>query len=81
MLFLPTLCHGSIKPWEYILCFKLLFFFCVNVCVFIWQAKRSEQRERAKQVATFNLQMSEKNEKTCCPLFPVSRTWTLKWCY
>ncbi|XP_041790987.1 coiled-coil domain-containing protein 81-like [Chelmon rostratus] len=36
------------------------------------QAKRSEQRERAKQVATFNLQMSEKNEKTCCPLFPTS---------
>lgn len=46
--------------------------------VFIWQAKLNEQREHAKQVATFNLQMSEKKEKTYCPLYPVSRTWTFK---
>lgn len=44
--------------------------------MFIWQAKLNEQREHAKQVATFNLQMSEKKEKTHCPLYPVSRTWT-----
>ncbi|XP_074475307.1 coiled-coil domain-containing protein 81-like [Sebastes fasciatus] len=36
------------------------------------QEKLSEQREHAKQVATFNLQMSEKKEKTYCPLFPTS---------
>lgn len=46
--------------------------------VFIWQAKLNEQREHAKQVATFNLQMSEKKAKTYCPLYPVSRTWTFK---
>ncbi|XP_059208150.1 coiled-coil domain-containing protein 81-like [Centropristis striata] len=32
----------------------------------------NEQREHAKQVATFNLQMSEKKAKTHCPLFPTS---------
>ncbi|GLD55966.1 coiled-coil domain-containing protein 81 isoform X1 [Lates japonicus] len=36
------------------------------------QAKLNEQREHAKQVATFNLQMSEKKEKTNCPLYPTS---------
>ncbi|XP_044048588.1 coiled-coil domain-containing protein 81-like [Siniperca chuatsi] len=36
------------------------------------QAKLNEQREHAKQVATFNLQLSEKKEKTYCPLFPTS---------
>ncbi|XP_070821522.1 coiled-coil domain-containing protein 81-like [Chaetodon trifascialis] len=36
------------------------------------QAKLGEQRERAKQVATFNLQMSDRKEKTYCPLFPTS---------
>ncbi|XP_068586731.1 coiled-coil domain-containing protein 81-like [Cebidichthys violaceus] len=36
------------------------------------QEKLNEQRKHAKQVATFNLQMSEKREKTCCPLFPTS---------
>ncbi|KAM9366179.1 coiled-coil domain-containing protein 81-like [Symphorus nematophorus] len=36
------------------------------------QAKLNEQRDHAKQVATFNLQMSEKKEKTDCPLFPTS---------
>ncbi|XP_039991383.1 coiled-coil domain-containing protein 81-like isoform X5 [Xiphias gladius] len=36
------------------------------------QAKQSEQREHAKQVAIFNLQMSEKKEKTYCPLYPTS---------
>ncbi|KAG7234647.1 hypothetical protein INR49_004172 [Caranx melampygus] len=35
------------------------------------RVKLNEQREHAKQVATFNLQMSEKKEKTTCPLFPV----------
>ncbi|XP_038558203.1 coiled-coil domain-containing protein 81-like isoform X2 [Micropterus salmoides] len=36
------------------------------------QAKLNEQREHAKLVATFNLQLSEKKEKTYCPLFPTS---------
>ncbi|XP_070765490.1 coiled-coil domain-containing protein 81-like [Enoplosus armatus] len=36
------------------------------------QAKLNEQREHAKQVATFNLRRSEKKEKTYCPLFPPS---------
>ncbi|KAI9533103.1 hypothetical protein NQZ68_026656 [Dissostichus eleginoides] len=36
------------------------------------QEKLNEQREHAKQVATFNLQMSEKKEKNFCPLFPTS---------
>ncbi|XP_010782171.1 coiled-coil domain-containing protein 81 isoform X2 [Notothenia coriiceps] len=36
------------------------------------QEKLNEQREQAKQVATFNLQMSEKKEKNVCPLFPTS---------
>ncbi|XP_076587231.1 coiled-coil domain-containing protein 81-like isoform X1 [Chaetodon auriga] len=36
------------------------------------QAKLDEQRERAKQVATFNLHMSDRKEKTYCPLFPTS---------
>ncbi|XP_054464942.1 coiled-coil domain-containing protein 81-like isoform X2 [Anoplopoma fimbria] len=36
------------------------------------QEKLNEQRKHAKQVATFNLQISEKKEKTCCPLFPTS---------
>ncbi|XP_018539213.1 coiled-coil domain-containing protein 81 isoform X2 [Lates calcarifer] len=36
------------------------------------QVKLNEQREHAKQVATFNLQMSEKKEKTNCPLYPTS---------
>ncbi|XP_023270364.1 coiled-coil domain-containing protein 81 [Seriola lalandi dorsalis] len=36
------------------------------------QAKLNEQREHAKQVATFNLQMSEKKGKTYCPLYPTS---------
>uniref|UniRef100_A0A8D3BLC0 Coiled-coil domain-containing protein 81 n=1 Tax=Scophthalmus maximus TaxID=52904 RepID=A0A8D3BLC0_SCOMX len=35
------------------------------------QAKLNEQREHAKQVSTFNLQMSEKIRKTC-PLDPTS---------
>ncbi|XP_049906486.1 coiled-coil domain-containing protein 81-like [Epinephelus moara] len=36
------------------------------------QEKLNEQREHAKQVATYNLHMSEKKEKTHCPLFPTS---------
>ncbi|KAG8001288.1 Coiled-coil domain-containing protein 81 [Nibea albiflora] len=36
------------------------------------QAKMSEHREQAKQMAAFNLQMSEKKDKTYCPLFPTS---------
>lgn len=40
--------------------------------MFILQAKLNEQREHAKQVAKFNLQMSEKKKKTNCSLFPVS---------
>ncbi|XP_069553928.1 coiled-coil domain-containing protein 81-like isoform X1 [Brachyistius frenatus] len=36
------------------------------------QAKLNEQREHAKQVATFNLQMSEKKERTSCPGHPNS---------
>eukprot|EP00064_Thunnus_orientalis_P016600 superscaffoldBa00003324_g16666 len=36
------------------------------------QAKLHEHREHAKQVAAFNLQMSEKKEKTYCPLYPTS---------
>ncbi|TMS13188.1 Coiled-coil domain-containing protein 81 [Larimichthys crocea] len=36
------------------------------------QAKMSEHREHAKQVAAFNLQMSEKKDRTYCPLFPTS---------
>ncbi|KAF1392671.1 hypothetical protein PFLUV_G00030480 [Perca fluviatilis] len=36
------------------------------------QEKLNEQREHAKQVATFNLKMSEKKEKTYCPLLPTS---------
>lgn len=44
----------------------------VCLCVFIWQEKLNEQREHAKQVASFNVQMSEKKEKSYCPLFPVS---------
>ncbi|XP_042343523.1 coiled-coil domain-containing protein 81-like [Plectropomus leopardus] len=36
------------------------------------QEKLNEQREHAKQVATFNLQMSEKKEKIPCPLLPTS---------
>ncbi|XP_039991358.1 coiled-coil domain-containing protein 81-like isoform X2 [Xiphias gladius] len=41
-------------------------------CIEEEQAKQSEQREHAKQVAIFNLQMSEKKEKTYCPLYPTS---------
>ncbi|KAK5874180.1 hypothetical protein PBY51_019152 [Eleginops maclovinus] len=36
------------------------------------QEKLNEQHEHAKQVATFNLQMSEKKEKNYFPLFPTS---------
>ncbi|XP_033486227.2 coiled-coil domain-containing protein 81-like [Epinephelus lanceolatus] len=36
------------------------------------QEKLNEQREHAKQVATYNLHMSEKKEKTHYPLFPTS---------
>nr|XP_046247569.1 coiled-coil domain-containing protein 81-like isoform X2 [Scatophagus argus]XP_046247576.1 coiled-coil domain-containing protein 81-like isoform X2 [Scatophagus argus] len=36
------------------------------------QAKLDEQREHAKQFATFNTLMSEKKKKTRCPLFPTS---------
>ncbi|XP_034418361.1 coiled-coil domain-containing protein 81-like isoform X2 [Cyclopterus lumpus] len=36
------------------------------------QEKLNEQHKHAKQVATFNLQMLEKKEKTGCPLFPSS---------
>ncbi|XP_056269403.1 coiled-coil domain-containing protein 81-like isoform X2 [Pseudoliparis swirei] len=36
------------------------------------QEKLNEQRKRAKQAATFNLQMLEKKEKTCCSLFTTS---------
>ncbi|XP_040889979.1 coiled-coil domain-containing protein 81-like isoform X2 [Toxotes jaculatrix] len=36
------------------------------------QTKLNEQREHARQVATFNLKMSEKKEKTYCPLCPTS---------
>ncbi|XP_062417693.1 coiled-coil domain-containing protein 81-like [Pungitius pungitius] len=36
------------------------------------QETLNEQRKHAKHVATFNLQMSEKKEKICCPLFPTS---------
>lgn len=46
--------------------------------VFIWQAKMNEQREHAKRVAEFNLEMSERKEKAYCPLYPVSTTGTLR---
>uniref|UniRef100_A0A8C9X1L9 Coiled-coil domain-containing protein 81 n=1 Tax=Sander lucioperca TaxID=283035 RepID=A0A8C9X1L9_SANLU len=36
------------------------------------QEKLNEHREHAKQVATFNLKMSKKKEKTYCPLLPTS---------
>ncbi|XP_029987036.1 coiled-coil domain-containing protein 81 isoform X2 [Sphaeramia orbicularis] len=36
------------------------------------QAKLNEQREHAKQVAVFNLHMSQKKEQTHCPLYPTS---------
>ncbi|XP_026234824.1 coiled-coil domain-containing protein 81 isoform X1 [Anabas testudineus] len=36
------------------------------------QAKLNEQRGHAKLVATFNLQMSEKREKTSCTRYPTS---------
>ncbi|KAM8894927.1 coiled-coil domain-containing protein 81-like isoform 2-T2 [Spinachia spinachia] len=36
------------------------------------QETLNEQRKHAKHVAAFNLQMSEKKEKVCCPLFPTS---------
>ncbi|XP_035507913.1 coiled-coil domain-containing protein 81-like [Morone saxatilis] len=36
------------------------------------QAKLNEQREHAKQIASFNLQMSDKKEKTYSSLFPTS---------
>lgn len=41
-------------------------------CVFFRQAKMSDQREHAKQVATFNLQMSEKKANAYFPACPVS---------
>lgn len=50
----------------------------IYLCVFIWQAKLHEHREHSKQIAAFNQQISEKKEKTYCPLYPVSRAWTLK---
>lgn len=76
LLFTPVsmMCHAlNVLSFSVNLMMKDMCF-----CVFIWQAKLNEQREHAKQVATFNLQMSEKKEKTYCPLFPVSRTWALK---
>lgn len=42
------------------------------LCVATWQAKLNEQREQAKQVAKFNLHMSESRKTTNCPLLPVS---------
>ncbi|XP_075994603.1 coiled-coil domain-containing protein 81-like [Genypterus blacodes] len=36
------------------------------------QEKMSEQREHARLVAKFNQEMSQRKQKTCCPLYPTS---------
>lgn len=69
--------------WEYVLLSALPFNYSVwkmmtiwwCLCVSTWQAKLNEQREQAKQVAKFNLHVSENRKTTNCPLLPVS-SWT-----
>lgn len=47
-------------------------------CVFLRQTKLEKQRQHAKQVALYNLQMSEKKERDC-PLYNVSGHKTYIW--
>lgn len=68
----------QVKDTSTVLMSRLLTEDAAEVFLFlILQVKLDEQRQHAKRVATFNLQMCEKKEKTTCPLFPVSPASTV----